>query len=164
MTGSPFVSMPPAADADPPEQLPDAWIAGDGWWPDINLADLRDVATIDPTVTAPRLREAAVAAMLDVNRQLAAWRLPLELAGSVNLEAVPAAEADGQSVLVHHYARAVFSTVAAGLAERLRNIAATTAGAERAEEMLTIADTHRRDARWAVADLQAKPRSTVELI
>lgn len=161
---SPFVSLPPAADGDPPEQKRDACIANDGWWPDLSIADLRDVATIDPTVTPARLREAAVAAMLDVNRQLASWRGARVLDGAANLEAVPAAEADGQSVLVHLYTRALFSTVAAGLAERLRNIAATAAGAERAEEMLTIADTHRRDARWAVADLQGKPRSTVELI
>ncbi len=161
---SPFVSMPPAADADPPPQIRDAVIQGDGWWPDLKVADLRDVATIDPTVTPPRLREAAIAAMLDVNRQLAVWRLTVEAAGAANLEDVPAAEADGKSILVHLYNRALVSTLAADLAERLRNIAATAAGAERADEMLTVADDYRRNARWAIADLQGKPRSTVELI
>lgn len=159
-----FVSLPPAQDADPPASPAPDVVAGDGWWPDIDLSALREAARLDTTVPPARLREAAALAMIEVGSQLAAWRAPLELAGAANLQAVPAPQVDGRSQLVLLYSRAVYSTVAADLAERLRDANATAAGLDRAQELLCPADDHRRNARWAVADIQGLRRATVELI
>jgi hypothetical protein len=161
---SAFVALPPAADADPPAQVADGVVAGDGWWPDVDLAALRDTARIDTTVTPAKLREAVVMAMLDLDRQLACWRAPLEAAGAANLAAVAQPVFAGQKRLVLLYTRAVVAAVVADLAERTRDSTATSAGLDRAEELLTVADDCRRNARWAVSDLMGRRRATAELI
>lgn len=162
MTG--FVSRPPAADAQPPAAPPAEVITGDGWWPDIDLAKLREIARIPTTVTPVRLRDSTAAAMLDLNQVLAAWRAPHVEAGWANLHAVPAPEIDGQSRLVFLYTRAIHSTVAADLAEKTKDLTATAAGVDRADELACPADELRRSAVWAMRELQGLPHTTVELI
>lgn len=159
-----FVSRPPAADAEPPEPVPVEVIAGDGWWPDIDLAELRQVARIDTTVTPERLREAAIGAIIELNGELQAWRAEKEAAGAGNLHAVTAPQIDGQSQLVHLYTRALYSSVAADLAQRLADITATTAGLDRAAELGSAADTHRQAQRWAIRCLLGRRHWTAELI
>lgn len=161
---SAFVSRPPIADAEPPAAPDPQIITGDGWWPDVDLAKLREIVRIDTTVTPARLREAAADAMIELGAELGEWRAPLEAAGHANLHAVPAPQVDGQSQKVTLYTRAIYSTVAADLAERLQDISATAAGVERAQELACPADEHRRNARWAIARLTGKSHVVVELI
>lgn len=161
---SAFVSRPPIADAAPPAAPDPELITGDGWWPDVDLAKLREIVRIDTTVTPIRLREAAADAIIELGAELAEWRAPLEAAGHANLHAVPAPQIDGQSQKVTLYTRAIYSSVAADLAERLKDVSATAAGMERADELACPADEFRRNVRWAIARLTGKNHVVVELI
>lgn len=159
-----FVSRPPAADTVPPPQVPPEVITGDGWWPDVDLVKLRQVTRLDTNITPARLRDAAIDAMIELNGELADWRVPHEAAGVANLHAVPAPQIDGQSRLVHLYTRALYSAVAADLTERLADVMATTAGLERAAELGVTVEQHRRAQRWAIRTFLDRPHNTVELI
>lgn len=162
MTG--LVSRPPLRDTVPHQAPPPELVTGDGWWPDVDIAALRQVARIDTTVTPVRLREAAIGAMLSVNDQLADWRAPHEAAGAESLLDVAAPLIDGQSRLVFLYSRAVYALTAADLCETLKDVSATAAGMDRAEELASPADEHRRKADWAIADIMGRPRTIAELI
>lgn len=150
---SPFVSIP--APSQPPAPAPDL-IAGDGWWPDLSLAAVRASARFDTTITDARLVEEVCVAVLEVNAQLACWRA-VQVAAS--LTAVV-----GRPGLEILYRRAVVSTAAATLSDRLRSLTTTAAGADRADEAETSADMHRRNAHWAISDILARPRTTIELL
>ena len=77
---------------------------------------------------------------------------------------MPAPKIDGESAHLHRYRRAVHCLAAAWLIERYRTIDATAAGDRKAEaENLGVEDL-RRDARWAISDIQGAARTTVELI
>ncbi len=159
-----LVSLPPAADADPPAAAPPEVVTNDGWFPDIDLSAVRAVARIDTAITPARLRESAINAMSSVNQDLAAYGVTQAALGYANLNAVPASQIDGRSRLVHLYTRAIVSLVWADLGERMRDYGATAAGADRAEELGCSADDHRRNARWAVRDILGISRMTAELI
>ena len=157
-------SIPPPAD---PPALPatDQVLRGDGWWPDVDLALVRADVRVDTNVTPERLRATALDAVLFVNRDLAGWRALRELAGAATLAAVqpelPIAGEDGRTVL---YRRAVAALCAAELKEGMRDSVTSPAGHDRADDLQTTADTHRRDARWALRDLKGLARVTAELI
>ncbi len=156
---SPFVAVPPSE----PEGSP-SLIANNGWFPDVDLVVLRKAARIDPSITLERLREAAVSAIVEINRELRTWREVQVDAGHASLADVPAEQIGGESCLLGLYRRAVHTLVGADLADRLADIGATAAGHDRADELATAADLRRRAARWAVSDIVGRTRMTVELI
>lgn len=159
-----FVSRPPRSDQAPPPPKPAELVENDGWWPDVDLARLREAVRLETTITTARLRDAVAVAMLDLARQLAAWRAARE-AGAENLHAVPeTVRVDGRSRLVVLWERGLYSTVAADLGERLLSQSATELGVDRAKKLEAEVCEHRRNARWAVSDLTGAPRITVELI
>ncbi len=165
MTG--FVAIP----ANPPPAVPpalpatDQVLPGDGWWPSVDLAVLRAAVRIDSNVSPARLRDAALAAILQVRHELAGWRALRELAGAADLAAVhPSLDVAGEDGRTLLYRRAVAALTAAELKETLRDTATAPAGHDRADDLLTTADSHRRDARWAIRDLKAVGRCTVELV
>lgn len=143
---------------------PEATVANDGWFPDIDLADCRAASRLDGTVTPERLLYAVANAVASVNDELAAWKAEKVAAGHADLEAVPASKVTGQSVFVMRYLRAVYCTAHAELVERYRDLGITAAGDKRADAMEPRIEDLRRDARWAIADLQGRRRTTVELI
>jgi len=153
-----LVSTPtPTTD---PEQL----IENDSWFPDIDLVLLRDTVRIDPNVTLERLREAAVEAISSANRQLAVWKAGHVALGVESLAEVPAPSVNGESAKTAQYRRAVHSYTAADLSARLRDIGTTASGHDRADELEDAEGAHRRAAAWAIADIQDKRRTKVELI
>lgn len=160
---SAFVPLPAAAENPAPQPLP-----GDGFFPDVDLAKLREAVRIDATVTPTRLRDSALAAILALAGELSTWRLDQVTQGFTKLDVVP--NPRGPQKLGNlawstaHYLRAVASLTAADLAERTRDAGATLAGHDRADELETAADLHRRNYRWAVSDLTGRSRSTIELI
>jgi len=159
-----FVSLPPNSDAEPPEERPAELVGNDGFWPDVNLVQLRDAVRLDTTILPDRLRDAVIQAMLELARSLAIWR-EANAGDAANLQAVtPRREIDGVSDYVHLYTRAVYSLVGADLGERLLAQSSTAAGGDRRDELTAEVDQHRRNARWAVQDFQGLPRATVELI
>lgn len=149
----------PGADPTPEED-----ITNDAFFPDVKPDEFRQTMRQDKTVTAERMRESLINAVASVNRQLGAWKALQVAAGKLTLADVDPAEIGGQPVKVHYYLRAVYSLAKAELIERYRDFDATNAGREKATEMDETDDSYRRDARWAVADIQSKPRTVVELI
>lgn len=142
----------------------EAAIESDGFWPPIDPAALRQRIRLDGSIAAERLRAAVVNAVLAVNDELAAWKGQQQAAGRAQLSAVPADHVDGKSRLEQLYLRAVTCAVAAEVAERYRSYDATAAGNQRADDLSPSVDELRRDMRWAIRDLKATPRMTVELI
>ncbi|MCY1403514.1 Phage head completion protein (GPL) [compost metagenome] len=143
---------------------PGGTINSDEFWPGIDLDELRDSMRVGPDITAARLETAVVAALLNVNRQLGEWQGQQQDLGYPTLSAVPAKQVNGKSALVQHYLRAVRCAVAAELAERYRWYDTTNSGNQNAEELTPSIDEYRRDMAWALSDLVARPRTTVELI
>ncbi|KTF40702.1 head completion/stabilization protein [Xanthomonas translucens] len=134
------------------------------FWPDVDLDVVRARMRLDGSVTADRLREATVAAMLSVNDSLAAWRAGQQAAGYDSLDEVPGADIGGVPRVVALYLRAVCCAVGAELAERYRSYDATDGANQRADDLTPSISELRRDLAWALSDLQGRPRCTVELI
>lgn len=157
-----FVVKDPNTDGDPVApgvQTPADIVAGDGWWPDVNLRDLRDAVRLDTSVPTVRIRDAARNAMLEMARELRVWRADQEAQGRTALKHVPGRILiDGQSDYLILWARGVYSIVAGDLAGRLRGMSATAAGHDRADELATEGDVHARNVAWAVRDFLDAPR------
>ena len=74
-----------------PEPTPPAdalTIENVAWFPSVDLAHMREAVRLTGTVTTARLRDAAIAAIDEVNRELASWRADQRFSSS-------AANADG---------------------------------------------------------------------
>lgn len=139
-------------------------LANDGWFPGIDLAALRAAARLDGTVTAARLRHAALHAMASVNAELAGYREAQERAGYASLADVPGSEISGESLQLQRYRRAVYACVQADLIQAYRDFDTTGAGDKAAERLELRVDDLRRDMRWAISDILGRRRTTVELI
>lgn len=139
-------------------------LTNDGFWPDIDADHLRASLRLEGTVSNARLEQAAVNAMLSVNRELANLQAEYQAEGYATLADVPAAELQGLSGLIHLYRRAIYCTAGAELAERYRSFDTTAAGNQRADDLTPSIDEYRRDARYAIRDLLGITHSTVELI
>ena len=150
------------ATANPPIAADDAQVDNDPWFPAVPAARVREVCRLDGTVTAARLGEAISNAMDSVNRELQAYKAKQVLAGAANL----AAAGDGRQP--GRYLRAIYAHIQAELAEVYRDIDTTPHNDSKAERMReryeVKVDEHRRNLRWAIADLLSRPRTTVELI
>lgn len=150
------------ATANPPIAADDAQVDNDPWFPAVPAARVREVCRLDGTVTPARLGEAIGNAMDSVNRELQAYKAEQVLAGAANL----AAAGDGRQP--GRYLRAIYAHIQAELAEVYRDIDTTPHNDSKAERMReryeVKVDEHRRNLRWAIADLLGRPRTTVELI
>lgn len=147
----------------PPPAPPADTIQNDGWFPPVSMAATRNAMRLDGTITDQRLRAALVAAMLDVNRQLARYRTRAEGAGHASLAAAAeGATLDGvpRTVLLYH--RAVMCLAHADLSEHYR--AYDASGSARQAEDLPLVDEQRRNARWAVRELIGVPHVLAELV
>lgn len=154
-----FVATPPAKPAQDPADA----IGNDGFFPSLSMAAVRNAMRIDGAVTDPRLRAALLAAMLDVNHQLSAFRDAQQAAGHATLaDAGADVTLDGQPRWVLLYLRAVMCTAKADLIERYRDFDAD--GTTRQKDMEPMIDEQRRNAHWAVRDILGLTRTVVELI
>lgn len=139
-------------------------VTNDGWFPDIDLQDLREAMRLDGTVTRERLRPAVVDAIASANDELRAWQAARRAEGYADLSSVPADRIGDVSRHVQRYCRAVYNLARADLTEQYRSYDATKSGGQHAEELeATIAES-RRNARWALNDIRGIARSTIELI
>jgi len=153
---TPQTQRPPAESAKP--------ITNDPFYPDVSLEHARDTMRLDGSVTDARLRHELLDAIANVNDELRGARATWQADGVGQLATVPAEQLDGESVLLHHYRRAVYCLAKASLIERYRDYDTTGDGARRADELEPQGDELRRDARWAISALLRRPRVTVELI
>lgn len=152
------VTVPAADPADAGE------IAAAPFWPSIDPEKIRESQRINGTITAARLLDALVEAMTTVHAELSVWRLTQIAAGKATLAAVTAEQINEESIHVHRYRRAVGCLAKASLIERYRDYDTTARGDRKADVMENPIDDLRRDARWAINDIQGLGRSTVELI
>ncbi len=135
------------------------------FWPEINVNKFAVAMRLDGTTRAERLRDALVAAMVNVNRELMPWRASQQSLGYSSLADVPFNDpVDDENPKVHNYRRAVYCIAKANLTERYRDFDATAKGDRRATQLETeIADLW-RDARWAMRELQGLNHNTVALV
>ncbi|MBJ9623037.1 MULTISPECIES: head completion/stabilization protein [Burkholderia] len=139
-------------------------IVNDGWFPDIDVDDLRASTKLDGTVTPERLHRAVLDAIATVNADLAQWRAAQVAAGHADLASVPAQRVDGVSIHVSRYERAVYSLTHADITEQYRGYDSTKSGGQKAEALDETICQSRRNARWAMNDIRGIPRSTIALI
>lgn len=156
--------MQPSQQADALPPPVDAVLTNDGWFPDIDLAALRDQYRIRDAITPQRLREAALFALVAVGNDLAAWAAGQQLAGYTNLAAVPAPQLGGESKLIMLYRRAVGSETRALLIEGQRDTDLTGNGQRQVGDLDPSIAELRRDRTSATRDIQGKGRTTVDLI
>ncbi|SDA21517.1 head completion/stabilization protein [Sphingomonas sp. NFR15] len=148
----------------PASTVIEAPIANDGWFPDIDLASLREAMRLRDSVTPARLRTSALDAIITVGNQLVAWQARQVAAGYASLGAVPAPILDGKSRLVLLYARAIGAYTKAELVERYRDVDQTAAGQRSVGELDSSIEELRRDGLHAVRDMLGTTRVFVELI
>lgn len=153
--------LPDEDDAVDPASAP---IIDLGFFPDVDPALFREQLRIREAVTPARAREALIAAILAVRRDLAAWSAGRRAEGAAKLEDVLAEQLDGTSCLVLLYRRAVFTAAKAELVERYRDIDITGAGQRKAEDLEPSVGELRRDSLHAIRDILDVTRTTVELI
>lgn len=149
--------------ANAPAQPAQKVTAG-GWYPDIDIDDLRKVVSTDGSITNERLTECTVNALNYVMDALDEWQQQQVLLGRNSLADVPARQLNGESSLVMLFRRAVYSNVKAELVERYRDFDSTDAGQRRAEQMDLTVDDYRRNARFAISDILGRRRITAELL
>lgn len=154
-----FIARPPAAPIEAEPAL-----INDGFFPDIDLADIRETVRVTTNITSPRLRQAAIGAVLSVGIDLAGFKAQAMADGFTSLADVPADQIDGKSVQVMRYARAVALLAKAELIERHRDFDTTAAGGNQADELTPSIGDLRRDAMHAVRDILGITRTTVDLI
>lgn len=134
------------------------------FWPDIDVDHLQASLRLGDTVSPQRIEVATVSAMQSVNQELASFRADQEAVGHAQAALIPGETIAGETLLIHRYRRAVYSSVGAELAERYRGSDTTSTGSSHAEALSTTVDEYRRDMRWAISDILSIGRSTVELI
>lgn len=157
------------ATARPPVGNNEAVVTNDGWFPDMNPAEVRAACRLESGVTAERLRPALLDAMLSINSELQHWADEQRSRwGYGSLSDVPAAMAGGESSKILYYRRAVHHCLMADMVEMYRNISTTPAGTNKTdrvmEELVIQLGEHRRKQRWAISDLLGHARCTVELL
>lgn len=155
--------------ANPPSSTAEPVVTNDGWFPDLNPAEVRNACRLGGTVTAERLRPALMDAMLAVNAELAEYRHEQQSRwGYASLGDVHAAAIGGQSAKLLYYARAVHYGLMADLAEAYRNLSTLPSGTGKEDQVMQAliveVDEHRRKQRWAISDLLGRARCTVELL
>lgn len=139
-------------------------ITNNGFWPDIEPSGFREAHRLDGTITPARVEGALLAAVATVNRTLREWQAHQVEAGHVTIDAVPVPVWQAPGVFKGLYLRAIYSMAHASLLERYADFDTTNSGHDKAERIADPADAYRRDAIWAIAEIEGRPHSTVELI
>jgi hypothetical protein len=146
----------------PPPATPDgAPIGNDGWFPDVDVADLRKARRIPAELPAERLRDAVREAVIWANDQLEEWRAAQAAASFAD---VPSPPLDGATRNLVLYQLAVGAWTKALLVERQRDVDLTGAGQRKVDELDASIGELRRDALHAVRRILGRTRTTVELL
>jgi hypothetical protein len=142
----------------------EAAIQSGNFWPPIIPPEIRAAQRIDGGITPERLHDALVESVANVTGQLSDWRAAREAEGKTTLDDVPAETIDQVSILEHRYRRAVGCMAKAIVLERYRDYDSSNQGDKKADATDPAIDDLRRDAAWAIRDIQGLARTTVELI
>lgn len=139
-------------------------IANNGFFPAISTDEFVKTQKLDGIVADDKLIFALTLAIAESNMELVNWQSKQQSMGYVDLNAVPCSQLNNTSRLLILYKQAVFSFAKANLLEKYRDFDTTALGNKKAENLEPNIDAYRRNARWAISDIQDKPRSVVELI
>lgn len=155
-----FVATTPVTTTTEPEEA----IENHAFFPRLSLTEFRAAMRVDGVTTEDRARQALHTAMLEVNDRLAQWATQKISEGFSELCDVPERFGSPTGSNKARYKHAVWSLAKASLVERYRDYDTSRTGADKADELIPIADDYRRDAAWAIRDLQGLPRTVSELI
>lgn len=162
------ISIPRVVRHDTPSPKPtvigDEVIINNGFFPDIQLSEIRNAMRIDGTVTNERLKHSALDAMQTVNRDLKDFRLKAQTQGKSRLNLCDEEQLNDESELVYLYKRAVFCLTTANLYERYRSFDSTREGDQKADQLIDTAGDLKRDYHFAVRDLLGGNRMIAELV
>lgn len=154
--------------ANPPAEGLEQIIANDGWFPDMDPAQVRTACRLDGTVTAEHLLPALQNAMLTVNAELQDWADEQRTRwGYAKLDDVPAPQVGGESAKLLHYRRAVYASLQADLVQTYRGMPAIATGNKidrESEDLQQTAGDYLRQLRNAISDIRGSARCTVELL
>lgn len=139
-------------------------IENNGFWPAIDPAEFRETNRIDSTVTPPRVQDALLTAMATTNRVLRHWQAKQVAEGYSRAGDVPASDWQPPGTYLALYKRAVFAEAHARILERYRDYDATASTRDRGDLNEYAGESYRRDAAWAISEIEGRPHSTVELI
>lgn len=139
-------------------------VKNNGFWPDIDPSDFRERHRLDGTITAARVESALFAAIATVNRVLQEWQARQVESGYAHVDDVPLPIWQAPGVYHGLYQRAIYSTAHASLIERYPDYDTTNSGHDRADSQSEMADSYRRDATWAITEIEGRPHCTIELI
>lgn len=134
-------------------------IQNDGFFPDIQLNDVREKVRLDGSVTNKRLIDSIISAMLEINDQLKTLK-----SKAVTLDELATSHIAGKPNTQLLYERAIYSAIAADINEKYRSYDSTGDGQKRGQELEPTVDDYRRNLRWAIRDLLGQSRCTVDLI
>ncbi len=146
--------------ASPAAEAP---ITTGGWFPDVDPELFRREQRVSTELTPDRVRQALIAAIIGVARELADWKAR-QAAASLALVPTDLPTIDGENALVLLYRRAVSTAAKAELVERYRDIDLTAAGQRGADALDPSVGELRRDSLHAIRDILNVGRTTVELI
>lgn len=161
----PFIANAPGGQPGPAQPI--SIIKNDGFFPDIDIAHMREAIRLDGTVTDARLITATVNAIIFVNDQVKELKGSAQYAGHISMAAIPADQVNQQSVLISHYLRAVYCTAKADLIEQYKDYDTTATSLDDKKLVSFLAngpDEERRNAAWAISNLMGRHHVTVELI
>jgi len=139
-------------------------IANNGFFPEIQTDDFVKTQKLDGVVNDDRALFALTLAISETNMALVDWQIRQEAMGYFELVNIPSSSINNESRLLILYKQAVFSFAKAHLLEKYRDFDTTASGNKKADNLEPNIDIYRRDARWALSDIQGKSRSLVELI
>lgn len=162
------ISIPRVVRHDTPSPKPtvigDEIIINNGFFPDIQLSEIRNAMRIDGTVTNERLKHSALDAMQTVNRDLKDFRLKAQTQGKSRLSVCDEERINDESELSYLYKRAVFCLTTANLYERYRSFDSTREGDQKADQLIDTAGDLKRDYHFAVRDILGGNRMIAELV
>lgn len=147
-----------------PTEIDDETLVNNGFFPNIQLIEIRNAMRIDGTVTNERLKHSAIEAMQTVNRDLKAYRLNAQKEEKNTLAETDEETINGESELVYLYKRAVFCLTTANLYERYRSFDSTREGDQKADQLIDTAGDLKRDYHFAVRDILGGHRMIAELV
>jgi len=148
-----------------PNDTSDQTITNIAFYPDVAVADFRDVMRVQDTVTDERTIQALTSAMISTNKSLKEWLAVKQAAGYVLLADVPADVVGAVSEYTHHYLTAVYSDAKAQIVRKYVDIDTQTEdGRKAAQELRNHYGTYKRDAGNSIRHILGKPEITSELL
>lgn len=139
-------------------------LANTAFWPELSVSAFRSAMRVDSVTTPERAQHALNLAAAETNQRLSAWQQSQQRQGYTTLSAIPPRPDQAEGTPERLYLNAVWCLAKATLIERHRDYDTTHSGQANGDDAPDIAADYRRDAAWAINDLQNQPRATVELI